>query len=629
MTFVHIAPWLGAIAVLLCAAVFLGLYLLKPPPQAVIVPSTLVWQRVADQQPRRNRWLRWLVSLLIATATGVFLVLALGGLERANAGGRDLVLIIDNSATMAARRGDGRTRLDHAKAQARARLDSSAAGLYLADTTGDFGLVTLSRTKARERLDRIEVRLARTARLPPLPADLDLERTDVLLFTDGVAKLVPSSAADIETVSALVPARNAGITAFRAVPVPASPDRVEAFLEVANGSATAIEAELRVAPEDGAAILERRLELAAGETWSGLLDLRGIALTPRDSRTPTALVATITADGDALDADDRAFLLPPPTGAIAVGVVSAGSGGSTSRLASTLALDDRLEVTALTAQELATASPRFDVLVFDRWAPDAPPRLPSLLVAPPRRDWLPKIVANGGHVSLGATRLRVGPPAAVIGTLGNRPSVDQESVTGLVLEDLEIQRLTVYDVPPEQILLGDSSSPLLIASPQHAGASGNAKATPPWLLFTFDPERSNLPLHAEYPILLAGLVEHFGPTGPTPQLAPGLHELEPSVRLVRGPTGAVISTVRSPASVLAELERPGIYRLASDSGALSALAVGPLGSAVTFINRSTLTVADPSGATRGRRPPLRSLLIGAALLLGAIEIVTRSQGWTE
>ena len=67
----------GAIGLMAAVAVSIGLlYLVRPRKQRITVASTLLWERVVGtgHVPKR-RW-RWLLSLLLALAIGLCLVLA-------------------------------------------------------------------------------------------------------------------------------------------------------------------------------------------------------------------------------------------------------------------------------------------------------------------------------------------------------------------------------------------------------------------------------------------------------------------------------------------------------------------------------------------------------------------------
>src|SRR5258708_1016816 len=130
--------YLSVLALVAAVGIVLALYWLKPPPRTVVVPSSLVWERVLrETHPSPDR-LRWWLSLLLAALIAVAMVSAVVPLRAAVPGGAvsKLILVLDDSPTMATRTTDGTTRWDHALAKARALMDERAAGtkIWLADT---------------------------------------------------------------------------------------------------------------------------------------------------------------------------------------------------------------------------------------------------------------------------------------------------------------------------------------------------------------------------------------------------------------------------------------------------------------------------------------------------------------
>ena len=66
MTFISLSLVQGLLLLLATVISIFLLYWLKPPPQRVVVPSTIIWQRVLRERKRRSDFWRWLVSLVIA-----------------------------------------------------------------------------------------------------------------------------------------------------------------------------------------------------------------------------------------------------------------------------------------------------------------------------------------------------------------------------------------------------------------------------------------------------------------------------------------------------------------------------------------------------------------------------------
>ncbi|MCH7857879.1 MAG: VWA domain-containing protein [Gemmatimonadetes bacterium] len=118
------------------------LYWLKPPPQRVVVPSTMLWDRLLKEKKRNTLLdrLRWWISLMIALTIGLSVAAGIGRPELSFLGRdvRNITVVIDNSATMATRTADGFTRWQHAVAHAGQVLrQGSASGRFLIlDTSG-------------------------------------------------------------------------------------------------------------------------------------------------------------------------------------------------------------------------------------------------------------------------------------------------------------------------------------------------------------------------------------------------------------------------------------------------------------------------------------------------------------
>ena len=101
----------GATAALLAAAtaIVAGLYLLRPPPRRFLVSSTLLWRRAIEERKRRLHDRRFWLSLLASLGFSWAIAAALADPSWRGADDR-IVIVIDNSATMATRTSAGATR---------------------------------------------------------------------------------------------------------------------------------------------------------------------------------------------------------------------------------------------------------------------------------------------------------------------------------------------------------------------------------------------------------------------------------------------------------------------------------------------------------------------------------------
>ncbi len=142
----NFAAPLGLLALGLALPV-IALYLLKVQRRSVPVAYLRLWEELVQETQRRSfferlkRWLSLLVQLLILLG----LVLALADPRRSTRpeDARQVVLVLDASASMQTREADGRTRFAHA-------LDAIRAEIEAKDPADAFALVVAS--------DRVEVR---------------------------------------------------------------------------------------------------------------------------------------------------------------------------------------------------------------------------------------------------------------------------------------------------------------------------------------------------------------------------------------------------------------------------------------------------------------------------------------
>jgi pimeloyl-ACP methyl ester carboxylesterase len=223
------AAW---IVVSLLAVVLL--YQLKPSPRRLTVSSALVWRRVLRERARTPDRLRWWVSLLLAVAVALMLALGLTRPELGAFGGaaERVLLVLDNSATLATLTADGKTRWNHAIERAREIVRAGGPG-------SRYMVADAQRTIASPRFEEPDVALATLGRLRLVtggrPVFPDVPRVGgsgvrTVLATDGVADLLPP--AQTETLSVFQPADNVGITAFDLRAAPGDRRRYQAFVEV-------------------------------------------------------------------------------------------------------------------------------------------------------------------------------------------------------------------------------------------------------------------------------------------------------------------------------------------------------------------------------------------------------------
>ena len=389
------------------ALLVLAIYLIRPTAQELPVASTVLWRRLLAARKRRRDRLRWLLSLLLATAVAGSLSVAAARAPWLQPGGGDPVaLVFDPSPTMrAGLPGGERSRLELAAAEARRIVDRADAG---ARFTFNGSPDPLTATEARAILAGPPEAL--TPDDDAEPAIPTARRVHVL--TDGVGPFAPivDPGTETETVSVLVPARNAGIVRFATRPPPTRAAAPEALLEIlaTDPAGGPVAVELTVTDPETIRI-RRQLELEPGSRFTALIDLGSFA--------PGTVTARIAAPGDVFPLDDRAGLIDARRAGAGAGsraavrrlpggaeVMRVPGGAETTRVAVTtrspasfadspaaLALEANaaVDVVAVRPAPEAGASlpddpaPAADIAAFHRTAPALPPAMPALYLDPP------------------------------------------------------------------------------------------------------------------------------------------------------------------------------------------------------------------------------------------------------
>ncbi|HVS15071.1 MAG TPA: BatA domain-containing protein [Thermoanaerobaculia bacterium] len=614
MIFERLSPGVAVALLVGVAAIVALLYWLRPPARAVRVASVLPWLRLAERSKRSRRWRR-LLSLVISLAAASAMALALGGLRVVSPGADapPLVLLIDTSATMATATDAGGTRLERALAEARGEIARSRGPVDLYDTTGQLAHAGLPIAAALDLLARLRVHPARPAVFPAAAAAPDDARPRRRLYlSDGVASLsVPQS---FERISVWRPAVNVGIVAFEAA---RSGDRLEAFVEVLNGSPGTVQTEILLATVDGATLVRRTLELASLERWSGILDLAPLGA---QLATAPVLHALLRTPGDALALDDEAWA-PVPLGAPLRVAVAGPPATATRRL---LGLLPGVEVRAVEPEQLETLGTEIDVVVLEEVAPERAPAHPTLLVAPPDRDWLPAREAE-----LGPSAWTAGRPSESTARAAS-PAASEAIVAALV--DLRVESIVRYAAAPDAARIDGAAwpggpetatLPLLLSGP------GGGDGAQPWVLLPFSIEASNLTHHEGFPEMLLALLLDLVGVGGTSLREPGVLEVPAGALGRRDQVAATEFHLGS--RHFAEIETPALL---AGPGPRSWQAVAPPGPAATAVNRTDWPAAPATSpgtvaVLGGNAPSWRSVLLAAALALVSLELWTRTRGITE
>ncbi|HEV8693182.1 MAG TPA: hypothetical protein VGQ93_03195, partial [Lysobacter sp.] len=495
MTLLSASPLWAAIAVLAAALVVTALYLLKPPPRRLLVPSSLIWDRVLRESHRNSDRLRWWLSLLLAAVIAVSIVIAVTRPQFTGAGeaADRLVLVLDNSPTLATRTTDGATRWSHALAKARATLAARGPGtqVMLVDTMRRIATPGFEhRDAALERLQQLKVAYGGTPRVPDIA---QLGEAETVVISDGVQITGVPTSAGLESV--FEPVENAGITAFEVRPLPADPRRYQAFVEVSNAGGADRSIEIAIAGVGGRRVASI-VNVPAGGARAQLIDVSSLEAGP--------VRASLTMPGDGLDVDDVAYVLLPMRRVVRVGLVSNGN----PYLEKSLRAQPRVQLTTILPQRF-TERREIDVWVFDRFAPRTQPGAPALLFRPNPVSWLP---APGKEIA----------DVTVVTWDGAHPLLENLSLRDLVVERAVATGLATGTSEHDVVLVSArGNKPLVVA---HEGAARRVS-------FAFGLEDSNFALHAEFPLFLGNALDWL--VGERGAFAAGLGVVEVPVAKAR------------------------------------------------------------------------------------------------
>ena len=583
------------------------LYWLKPPPQRVIVPSTMLWDRLLKEK-KRNTWLdrlRWWLSLMLALTIGLSVASGIGRPEFSALGSdvRNITVVIDNSATMATRTSDGFTRWEHAVAHAGQILRQGSAGgrFLILDTSGQAPPGEPGdRRSALEVLAGLTVSLGGEPEFPDLPEG----ESEIFFVSDGI--MVDEAPPEATVISVFEPAHNVGITAFEVQALPSEPTRYHAFVLVKNASYVAKQITLRLSGGNERGVRDT-LTLQAGETRSRSIDLSSFGRGP--------VRAVVTADSDAFPADDYAYGFLPIRTQTRVALITPGS----VYLENVLAGEPRL---SLDVMDPAQYNPQVsaDVYIFDRFAPPEAPRGPALLFLPPDVGWLTPTLAvveapevldwNPAHPVLrfvALEDLRID-RAARIAVPAEGESGPESSVGGAGRE------------PAAEVVVGNRLLPLVLVSEQPERI----------VRVSFALEDSNFALQPGFPIFLANTLGWLIDEQVALARAPGRIEVPlPSATVTDLEGNDIVAWPLSDRTVFVA-DQPGLYTVVAEDGRRLRVAVNLASVERTSVNDSglasdgiTSAISTVSaGAEPGPSEELWIFLLLLALVLVVAEWVT-------
>ena len=515
MNALALSPLLAYTVVAITALLIVLLHLLRPRALRRAVSSTLLWVQVLRQRSKYHAPWRWLLSLLLCLLVGMALALALGRPEGPGSGQSKVVVVLDNSPSMAARTRDGTSRWHHAVEKAHSLIDSTGVEVMLVDTMGRApveGFVHPAR--ALDALGRFQVVSHGAPRAPVLP---ETGEFDVHVISDGVAGFdVPP---DAIVHSVFEQAVNVAITGLQVRPYPADPLRVEAFVQVYNASTQAQRVRLSLRGSEKFSVAQE-LQMDSGELIDASFDISDFDA--------GVLAAAALAEGDAYASDDLAFAMVAPHRVRDVVLVTGGNARLEDAIRSLPGV--RLGVIAPDAWNDAVGA---DVFVFDRFTPKQRPSRGVLLFRPGATAWLP------------------GERRAVRDPVISDWSRGDDLLDGVAWQRLRVGRASLMtDLPDERSAQVRTADGALIASGTEGGR---------WIVAGFSVEDSNISLQPGLPVFLGNALRWLSEGDAV--ISTGLGAVRvplPKARVVDG-AGVPVPVRAFGGETLFDATRPDVY----------------------------------------------------------------------
>ncbi|MEA2548415.1 MAG: hypothetical protein QOE42_1013, partial [Chloroflexota bacterium] len=501
---------------LLFVPAVVAMYLLRLRRTETIVPSTLLWQRLAADVEANAPWQKLRRSLLFLIQLLLVAILAFLAarpfVERPAGLARDLVLIIDTSASMAA--------TDIAPDRLGAAKQAAIEALKDLPSGGKVSVIEAGRTarivatgssdlgRVRQAIEGIRPTVGRgdLGDALALAQQLAIQSGDaeVLVATDAALAVPPTTKVDAPIrVLPVGDAKGSRNQAIVALAVRRAPSGVTSsvFVSVANLDVQTATRRVEVWGDDR--LLETRtITIDAQARADVVIDNVGSVKDPVsivDVRLVAGDAADTTARPDLLASDDRAWAVIPPARDRNILIVGPGD----PYLETALSYLPNSRLFALTPAEYPAGAARtdgtaWDLIIFEGAVPAVLPSTPVLAIAPPSSSGLGEV-----------TGTLTNPGIATLGT-------DEPILRYVDLSTTHIasaQRLTL-PAWARTVIPGPKGAPLLYSG---------VRAGLPTAVLAFEPRQSDLPLQVAFPILLANLTGELlgGSEAPTAAVKPG------------------------------------------------------------------------------------------------------------
>lgn len=607
-----LAPWwIPAIVAGLAVPTLLLFYFLRLKREEAPISSTLLWkQTIQDLQVNspfqrlRNNLLLWLqlLALLIAALCLWQPVMRWAKTEESTT-----ILLMDQSASMATVEADGRTRLDHAKEQARTHIDnldeaSKAMIIAFSDRARVVAPFTTDKASLAQQIDNLEqttcasrlgeaIELAETygtrqiislAGGKDLPAVAPTDPADLMLFSDGRiedADDVVLRRGNMRLCRIGTTSDNVGIIRLMARRNFDRPEQLSIFAQVANYGPKPVTTDLELRL-DGRTETVTEVKLAGAPQADGAPTTGPGATNALPSLEEAGAVRRISFDvsydkggvvelllprRDALDADNRAWLVVEPPRRLDVLLVSSGKNyflrhALSSAVPRTCDIIEPEVFESRRAELAPDGRMRYDVVVMDRYSPDDLPQGNYLFFGS-----APKVngVSEAGEVK---------------GQYIYDWDEQHPVLRYVVLNYLRVAKWLRLELPDHAVPLVEGEDSAVVAALSMKDSR--------FLIVAFDLYDSNWPLQETFPVFMRNAVRYLAESitgGPAQSVSPGTALAIPipagadriAISRPDGKTDRIDAEDRATA-YYPNTQRPGVYRVEPSEEGYEAFAVNLL-----------------------------------------------------
>lgn len=485
--------WLGLLAIIPVV-----LYLFRRRSKTFQV-STLVFFKSLAKEHQESAWLRRLKRILSLLLTLLLLLGAVSALTRIVfspvTDTRNVVILLDRSASMQVKDENGQSRLEAGKALIRNRLeglsDSVGVSLIVYDSRSEILMPrTLKRRALLSALDEVNVRPVSQNEDAALDAAKILAKleipSEIWHVSDQPASLETQLPEGVNLVGlpvSLEQTTNVGITAFQIRKLPLQASRYTAFLQVmCNESAPETVEGMIEVRVGGVYLAPRSFELEPGKTV-------GFEI-PIDGAEEQLLQLQVSAEGDSLALDNSILVPLPESRPIVVARFAKDPDPYTHLALQSLVKEGELNIWSASPDQWPLED--VDVVLFENWLPEEWPKdVPAIILNPPGGSDSPQLRLGPLYVN----RLRSGIPYRDIRVANE----DHPLLFRVSSSRIALTQTSVFDI-------SGSLEPLWFAGAEPVLAAGTVEGQR-MVLMGFSPQMSErLPFTASFPILIGNAI---------------------------------------------------------------------------------------------------------------------------